>query len=133
MVTHEMLKRKKNRVMKKETPEDQREKFRQERDEKLVNSEKHLEQHFCWKVRQIGGFAVKMNPIGIAGLPDRMVLYKGKTWFIELKTPRGKVSPVQESMHRRFKMYGHEVRIIRTKEEIIAFIQELAPEKPILH
>lgn len=88
-------------------------------------SESHLESIFCFQVRYAGGWPVKMNPIGNAGLPDRIVFFRGTTWLVELKTPKGTVSAVQDAVHRKFKMFGFKVRIVRTKEDIAAFITEM--------
>lgn len=54
-------------------------------------SEAALEQRFRAEVRKRGGYALKYVPIGITGIPDRIVLLPGgRIGFAELKNPNGK-------------------------------------------
>jgi len=59
------------------------------------------------------------------GIPDLLVMRDGRVWFVELKTPRGKLSPHQE----RFKMFcenfGVPYIVIRSLEEAQTLIQNI--------
>lgn len=87
--------------------------------------ESHLEDFFCRKVKEAGGWAVKFNPVAVSGLPDQLVFFKGFTWLIELKTLRGVVSERQKVIHKRFAGYGFRVRVVRTKEQVAEFIEDM--------
>ena len=61
--------------------------------------EKQLEEKCCEYARQKGIVAVKLENVGMVGIPDRMFIKEGgKTLFVEFKSPNGKgvVSPEQK-------------------------------------
>lgn len=93
--------------------------------DKSFKYESQLEDYFARKVKEAGGWAVKFDPAACSGLPDRLVFYGGHVWLIELKLPKGVVSPIQQAMHRRFLKLGHKVKIVRTKDDVTAFIIEM--------
>jgi hypothetical protein len=105
--------------------EKKRVKAMQEFKDRSFKCESHLENYFARKVKEAGGMAIKFNPTTNAGLPDRIVFYKGRTWLVELKMPKGRVSPVQQVMHNRFKLHGFPVTIVRTKEDVAKFINTM--------
>jgi hypothetical protein len=92
---------------------------------RVIKSEANLENFFCNKVKEAGGWAIKGDCASVTGIPDRIVFYEGFTWLVELKSPTGKISPVQESVHRMFEKLKFKVRIIRTKQEVFDFIKEM--------
>jgi hypothetical protein len=55
----------------------------------------------------------------VAGVPDYVINYKGKTYYFELKTEIGTISPSQKKVHESLKKQGFEVRIIRSLKEFI--------------
>lgn len=85
-------------------------------------SERALEAACRGYARQRGALSFKLWPT-MAGLPDRMFLLPGgRCLFIEFKTPRGQVSPVQRLRHRQFAAVGWTVYVIRTLAEFKALI-----------
>ena len=49
------------------------------------------------------------------GMPDlHIYLAGGKTLFIELKGPRGSLSPAQKDVHEKLIALGHEVHVIKS-------------------
>ena len=59
--------------------------------------EKNIEAHLVKSVRRIGGVAYKFVSPAQRGVADRVVcLPDGSTWFIELKTEGGRLSPLQK-------------------------------------
>jgi SNF2 family DNA or RNA helicase len=81
-------------------------------------SEAALENCLCREVKKHGGWPVKFNSMGTNGLPDQIIFYKGLTWLVELKTPKGTIQPIQKVIHKKFNGHGFTVRIIRTKEQM---------------
>lgn len=64
-------------------------------------SEAQLEDFFRKRVRLLGGYTLKLAPME-AGVPDRLVVFPGnRTFFVELKTEKGSLSPIQRVWHAR--------------------------------
>ena len=58
--------------------------------------EKDIEKILVAEVRKLGGRAYKWVSPGNDGVPDRIVIFPGKTpVFVELKTDTGKLSALQ--------------------------------------
>lgn len=58
--------------------------------------EKDIEKHFVKVVKEMGGEAYKFTSPSHRGVSDRIVcLPDGSTWFIEIKTAKGKLAPLQ--------------------------------------
>jgi Holliday junction resolvase len=81
------------------------------------------------------GFGVVRMPPSIytsgKGIPDLLVMKEGRVWFVELKTPRGKLSPHQERFRMFCEYYNVPYIVIRSLEEAQMLIQNiLHSEKP---
>lgn len=79
--------------------------------------------------RELGGIAVKLNPFGLVGIPDRLVLGPGRLFaFVELKRPKGGVlSRKQARWHDRLRDWGFEVAVLNTKEKVDGWIRSKRP------
>lgn len=66
-------------------------------------------------VEESGGMTMKMHPITNAGVPDRIVHFRGRTFYVEVKTTGEKAEPLQVEMHRRLKERGIETYILDVK------------------
>ena len=53
----------------------------------------------------------------VAGIPDCILVHQGRCFGFEFKTINGKVSSVQEKVHKVWQEDGTPVYIIRTIEE----------------
>jgi hypothetical protein len=54
--------------------------------------ESSIEGYLRDRVKQAGGLCVKLNPAGLVGIPDRLVVLPGgRILFVEVKKPRGGV------------------------------------------
>jgi hypothetical protein len=52
------------------------------------------------------------------GWPDRQILLgKGRHVWVEFKTPTGRLTPLQEAVHRDLRSNGDEVHVIRSTRE----------------
>ena len=59
--------------------------------------ESTIEKHLVTQVKALGGMAYKFTSPAHRGVADRVVcLPDGQTWFVELKTKGGRLSPLQE-------------------------------------
>lgn len=62
---------------------------------------------------------------GRSGVPDRIVLFEGKTWFVELKTKNGRLTALQLATHRALEIRGARVRVVNSLETLNNFISEI--------
>ena len=76
-------------------------------------------------VRKAGGLALKFVSPGNAGVPDRIVIVRGKAIFVELKADGGCLSPLQVEMHNRLRALGMDVRTLYGKDDVEGFLGEI--------
>ena len=89
--------------------------------------ERDIEQYLVGKVKALGGIAYKWTSPGNNGVPDRIVIVPGNgIVFVELKAPGAKPTALQIAQHRRLTSMGCDVRVIDSKAQVDALIQELA-------
>ncbi len=86
--------------------------------------ERTIERSFTLAVGRRGGWAIKLNPQWVRGIPDRLVLYRGRAWFVELKTESGRLSKVQRAVHRRLTRLGFDVAVLWSVTEAENWIVE---------
>jgi hypothetical protein len=55
----------------------------------------------------------------VPGMPDWLIAHGGKTLWIELKSPIGRLSPEQKAVHERLRQAGHFVEIGRSIDDVI--------------
>ena len=71
---------------------------------------------------------LKFTTPSARGAPDRiMILPGGTTQFVELKSPKGRLSAAQRAFHERLQERGHFVTVVRTKEEVDRYLTALEP------
>jgi len=58
------------------------------------------------------------------GWPDIGVVYRGVTYYVEIKTPKGRLSPEQKMRHTELRAAGARVGVCRSAEEVLAFLRE---------
>lgn len=77
------------------------------------------------EVNKLGGLCFKFNS-GVTGVPDRIIIYNGKTIFVETKKPKGgKISNKQKYWLNEISKRKVEAITIFTHEEIEVFIERL--------
>lgn len=81
--------------------------------------ERHLESYFSAACKKRGLLTLKLNVRFARGWPDRIVPLKdGGVLWVELKRPGGKLSALQEKVHKDLFNLGHDVYVIDSKEGI---------------
>ena len=81
--------------------------------------ERELERHFSKECKRLGLESLKIIPRFSVGWPDRLViLEESLVLWVELKTITGIISPKQHKIHNMLRSHGHNVLVLRTKEEI---------------
>jgi hypothetical protein len=81
--------------------------------------EKEIEKYFVWTVESAGGRAYKFTSPGRKGVADRIAcLPDGSTWFVELKTKGGRLSPLQKLFADEVLALNQRYACLWTKDQI---------------
>ena len=56
-----------------------------------------------------GAVVIRILVAGERGIPDYVVVHKGRTYFVETKSTEGRLSPAQVLQHARIRAAGGEV------------------------
>lgn len=67
--------------------------------------------------RNVWWFKVHGGPMQRAGVPDLYVLVDGVSIWVEIKTPAGRVSPLQERTIEQIGRAGGRTAVVRSVEE----------------
>ena len=89
----------------------------------MKESEKVLERNLNKEVKALGGWSIKILSNFITGLPDRLVLLKGRAYFVEVKSEGKKPSARQRVVHKKMEALGFPVSVIVTTEKLNNFIK----------
>ena len=77
-------------------------------------------------VKQRGGLCYKFVSPNNPGVPDRIVITPdGRTIYVELKTPVGRLAKVQKWQHQELRKRNADVRTLWSKEDVDAFVKEV--------
>lgn len=88
--------------------------------------ESELERIFVNEVRREGGEAYKWVSPGNTGVPDRIVVFPGGgVYFVELKTQRGTVRPIQWKQLNRLKGFGLKVDVVKGGDGMVDFFEAI--------
>ena len=88
--------------------------------------EKEIEQHLCRQVERLGGVAYKFTSPMNRGVADRVVcLPDGTVWFIEVKAPDGKLTPLQKRFGHRMQALKQNYAVVYTKEDVEQWLSAL--------
>ena len=88
--------------------------------------EKSVERKLVKAVRDSGGLALKFVSPGMAGVPDRLVLFMGgKVAFCEVKAPGEKPRPLQVHRMEQLRALGFRVYVVDCEEQIGGMIREI--------
>lgn len=86
-----------------------------------------IEQRLVAGVKKAGGKAYKFTSPGHSGVPDRLVLLPGgRVIFVELKTEKGRLSPLQIETHNQLRALGMDVRTLYGKPYVDGFLEEIS-------
>ena len=85
-----------------------------------------VENYLTKKAAEHDFLCYKFTSPGNRGVPDRIVVGRGHTVFIELKSATGKLSKLQEITIAKMRDRGADVRVFNSKQEIDDFFVETA-------
>ena len=80
-------------------------------------AERDDERYLRLQVRLAGGLCEQIAPT-VAGLPDRMVLLRGRVYLVEMKTTSGALRPVQRAWHAKALAAGVPVYTLHGREDV---------------
>jgi hypothetical protein len=87
--------------------------------------EKQIEAHLVSQVKKLGGVAYKFTSPAQRGVADRIVcLPDGSTWFVELKAPGGRLSPLQKHFQSEMVRLCQNYACLWSKEHVDEWIKE---------
>ena len=93
---------------------------------RCIMRERYIEQQLIAAVKAKGGLALKFVSPGMAGVPDRIVLWPGgRVDFVELKAPGKHLAPRQVKVATVLRKLGHQVRVIDSVEKVKEFVDEI--------
>tara|TARA_R110000737_G_scaffold230712_2_gene244219 strand:- start:3125 stop:3508 length:384 start_codon:yes stop_codon:yes gene_type:complete len=84
--------------------------------------ENKVEKYLDKEVQKLGGITRKWVSPGRDGVPDRIVIIKGKVFFVEVKTTDGKLSDVQCRECNRLDKAGADVTVVYGDDGVDWFI-----------
>lgn len=87
--------------------------------------ERKVEQYLDKCVKDAGGLTRKWVSPGRDGVPDRIVIYKGQVWFVEVKTVDGVLSKNQEREHKRLDKAGAQVFTVFGEQGVDCWVREV--------
>ena len=81
--------------------------------------ERAVEAYFRKVVSAAGGVAMKFVSPSHRGVSDRICCFPdGQTWFVELKRPGGRLSPLQKVFAAEMERLGQNYTVLSSKMEI---------------
>ncbi|EGQ3416640.1 VRR-NUC domain-containing protein [Staphylococcus pseudintermedius] len=88
--------------------------------------ESNIEKYLVRGVKKQNGLCLKWVAPGTRGVPDRIVIMpKGKTYYVEMKQPKGRTDPLQKYMHKQLEDRGHQVFTLCDKKQVDEFIKKV--------
>jgi len=90
--------------------------------------ERDVEKYLVKQVEALGGLCWKWA--GRVGVPDRVVMLPdGSVLFVEVKTKGGKLSKMQNVVHRKMSEIGHDVYVVWSKKDVDELLTDLSAKK----
>lgn len=74
--------------------------------------EKDIEEKICDAARDSGWLVLKLTSPSRRGAPDRMLIRDGDVVFLEIKTPKGRLSAPQVSCIKELRAHGATVGVV---------------------
>lgn len=90
----------------------------------MNTKEASIEEYLRERVEDLRGVCIKLSPVGLRGVPDRLIVLSGpRVIFVELKRPkRGVISALQHWWRKRLLALGCEHHFVKTRAEVDALI-----------
>jgi hypothetical protein len=94
--------------------------------------ERDIEAYLRDRVKALGGIAFKFVSPGHAGVADRIVCMPGGVvWFVEVKAPGGKLSPLQRLFEVQMSQLDMRYVTIWSKDEVDQWVKNWLLREPL--
>jgi hypothetical protein len=89
-------------------------------------TEKEIEAYFVKRVKALGGYSYKFRSVTQRGVADRIAcLPNGQTWFVELKKPGGRLSPLQDVFAEQMATARQHYAVLWSKEGVDSWAERI--------
>jgi hypothetical protein len=89
-------------------------------------TEKEIEAYFVKRVKALGGYSYKFRSVTQRGVADRIAcLPNGQTWFVEMKKPGGRLSPLQEIFAEQMATARQHYAVLWSKEGVDSWAERI--------
>lgn len=83
--------------------------------------ESYIENYLNKMIKNIGGLSYKFTSV-VNGVPDRIIIYNGKIYLVEVKKPNEKPRANQVHIHKKINEQNVPVYVIDTTEGVDDFV-----------
>ena len=95
-----------------------------------MTTEADIERHFVARVKSVGGTTYKFKSVNHRGVSDRIAcMPNGEAWFVELKKPGGKLSPLQAIFAEEMAHTRQHYACLWSKEDVDAWLARFRETK----
>jgi len=84
--------------------------------------ESKIEKYLDKQIHDAGGITRKWISPGRDGVPDRIVIYKGQVFFVEVKSVDGVLSKNQKRELKRLSDHGAQVEVVYGNADVDSFV-----------
>ena len=90
-----------------------------------METERTVEQELKRSVEKAGGCCYKFTSPSRAGVPDRIVVLRGRVVFVELKATGEKPRALQKAVAKMIRKAGGRVYCLSSVEQVLNFVKTL--------
>jgi hypothetical protein len=87
--------------------------------------EKIIEQYLVQQCKAQRWECWKLTSPARRGVPDRLIILPGMVAFVEVKSPKGRLTLLQEKVLRRLKDKGQTTAVVYSKEQVDELVKTL--------
>ena len=95
----------------------------------IMKPEETIEQYLRTRAEQLGFLCYKFTSPGNNGVPDRILIGHGTTFFVETKAPGEKPRKLQEKVIERINNHGGIAMVIDNKDDIDTILEAIIQQK----
>ena len=94
----------------------------------ILIREKDVERYLVHQCKEIRALCWKFVSPGRIGVPDRIVLWRGRIWFVELKSKGRKPTAIQRLVFGMLDRAGFPVRVLDSHDAVDHFMSRVMIE-----
>lgn len=88
-------------------------------------SEKAIERSIINEIRARGGAVTNTTGVAVAGTPDLLGAYRGHPLALEVKTPTGKATLLQQHHLKHWAAAGAHAHIVRSRQQVAELLDHI--------